>query len=90
VFYKSKDGTNVSMFITHKKGIELNGNNPCFVFGYGGFNISYTPEFRIDRAVFLEAGGIYCVPNLRGGGEYGEDWHMNGTKCKSKMYLMIL
>lgn len=84
VFYKSKDGTNVSMFITHKKGILLNGNNPCFVFGYGGFNISYTPEFRIDRAVFLEAGGVYCVPNLRGGGEYGEEWHMNGTKCKKQ------
>ncbi len=84
VFYKSKDGTNVSMFITHKKGILLNGNNPCFVFGYGGFNVSYTPEFRIDRAIFLEAGGIYCVPNLRGGGEYGEDWHMNGTKCKKQ------
>lgn len=84
VFYKSKDGTNVSMFITHKKGITLNGNNPCFVFGYGGFNISYTPEFRIDRAVFLETGGIYCVPNLRGGGEYGEEWHMNGTKCKKQ------
>ncbi|MBI3519779.1 MAG: S9 family peptidase [Bacteroidetes bacterium] len=84
VFYKSKDGTKVSMFMTHKKGIELNGNNPCFVFGYGGFNISYTPEFRIDRAVFLEAGGIYCVPNLRGGGEYGEEWHMNGTKCKKQ------
>jgi prolyl oligopeptidase len=84
VFYKSKDGTNVSMFITHKKGIALNGNNPCFVFGYGGFNISYTPEFRIDRAVFLEAGGIYCVPNLRGGGEYGEEWHINGTKCRKQ------
>lgn len=84
VFYKSKDGTKVPMFITHKKGIELNGNNPCFVFGYGGFNISYTPEFRIDRALFLEAGGIYCVPNLRGGGEYGEDWHMSGTKCKKQ------
>ncbi|HRG02216.1 MAG TPA: prolyl oligopeptidase family serine peptidase [Bacteroidia bacterium] len=84
VFYKSKDGTKVSMFITHKKGIELNGSNPCFVFGYGGFNVSYTPEFRIDRAVFLEAGGIYCVPNLRGGGEYGEDWHINGTKCKKQ------
>jgi prolyl oligopeptidase len=84
VFYKSKDGTNVSMFMTHKKGITLNGNNPCFVFGYGGFNISYTLEFRIDRAVFLEAGGIYCVPNLRGGGEYGEEWHMNGTKCKKQ------
>ncbi|MDF2451821.1 MAG: Family serine protease [Bacteroidota bacterium] len=84
VFYTSKDGTKVSMFITAKKGIELNGNNPCFVFGYGGFNVSYTPEFRIDRAVFLEAGGIYVVPNLRGGGEYGEDWHMNGTKCKKQ------
>lgn len=84
VFYKSKDGTKVSMFITHKKGLVLNGNNPCFVFGYGGFNISYTPEFRIDRALFLEAGGIYCVPNLRGGGEYGEDWHMSGTKCKKQ------
>ena len=84
VIYKSKDGTPVSMFITHKKGIVLNGDNPCFVFGYGGFNISYTPEFRIDRAVFLEAGGIYCVPNLRGGGEYGEDWHVNGTKCKKQ------
>jgi prolyl oligopeptidase len=74
----------VSMFITHKKGLELNGKNPCFVFGYGGFNISYTPEFRIDRALFLEAGGVYCVPNLRGGGEYGEDWHMSGTKCKKQ------
>lgn len=84
VFYKSKDGTKVSMFITHKKGIELNGSNPCFVFGYGGFNVSYTPEFRIDRAVFLETGGIYCVPNLRGGGEYGEEWHINGTKCKKQ------
>lgn len=84
VFYSSKDGTKIPMFITHKKGIELNGNNPCFVFGYGGFNVSYTPEYRIDRAVFLEAGGIYCVPNLRGGGEFGEDWHMSGTKCKKQ------
>jgi prolyl oligopeptidase len=84
VFFTSKDGTKIPMFITHKKGIELNGNNPCFVFGYGGFNISYTPEFRIDRAVFLEAGGIYCVPNIRGGGEFGEEWHMNGTKCKKQ------
>lgn len=84
VFYKSKDGTKISMFITHKKGITLNGNNPCFVYGYGGFNISIAPEFRIDRAVFLEAGGIYCVPNIRGGGEYGEEWHLNGTKCKKQ------
>ncbi|MFL5752745.1 MAG: prolyl oligopeptidase family serine peptidase [Bacteroidia bacterium] len=84
VFYTSKDGTKIPMFITHKKGIELNGNNPCFLFGYGGFNISYTPEFRIDRAVFLEAGGIYAVANMRGGGEYGEDWHKAGTKCKKQ------
>lgn len=81
VFYNSKDGTKISMFITHKKDLVITGNNPCFVFGYGGFNISYTPEFRIDRALFLEAGGIYCVPNIRGGGEYGEEWHKNGTKC---------
>jgi prolyl oligopeptidase len=84
VMYTSKDGTKISMFITSKKGIELNGNNPCFVFGYGGFNVSYTPEFRIDRAVFLESGGIYCVPNLRGGGEYGEVWHLSGMKCNKQ------
>ena len=84
VFYKSKDGTKIPMFIIHKKGLVLDGNNPCFVFGYGGFNISLTPEYRIDRAVFIEAGGIYCVPNIRGGGEFGEEWHMNGTKCKKQ------
>ncbi len=84
VFYKSKDGTNFSMFITHKKNLVINSNSPCFVFGYGGFNISMSPEFRIDRAVFLEAGGIYCVPNLRGGGEYGEEWHKAGTKCSKQ------
>lgn len=84
IFYPSKDGTKIPMFITHKKGLEINEQTPCFVFGYGGFNISLSPEFRIDRAVFLEAGGIYCVPNLRGGGEYGEDWHKAGTKCKKQ------
>ncbi|MBA3663864.1 MAG: S9 family peptidase [Bacteroidetes bacterium] len=84
VFYPSKDGTKISMFITHKKGLVMNEKTPCFVFGYGGFNISYGPEFRTDRAVFLEAGGIYCVPNLRGGGEYGEEWHKAGTKCKKQ------
>jgi prolyl oligopeptidase len=81
VSYPSKDGTPISMFITHRKDLAINENTPCFVFGYGGFNISLGPEFRIDRALFLEAGGIYCVPNLRGGGEYGEDWHKQGTKC---------
>ncbi|MDO9001443.1 MAG: prolyl oligopeptidase family serine peptidase [Bacteroidota bacterium] len=84
IFYPSKDGTKIPMFITHKKGLVINEQTPCFVFGYGGFNISLSPEFRIDRAVFLEAGGIYCVPNLRGGGEYGEDWHKAGTKCKKQ------
>ncbi len=83
-FYPSKDGTRIPMFVTHKKGIEMNENTPCFVYGYGGFNISLGPEFRIDRAIFLEAGGLYCVPNLRGGGEYGEEWHKAGTKCKKQ------
>jgi prolyl oligopeptidase len=84
VFYTSKDGTKIPMFIMHKKGLILNGENPCFVYGYGGFNISLTPEFKIDRALFLEAGGIYCVPNLRGGGEFGEEWHVAGTKSKKQ------
>jgi prolyl oligopeptidase len=84
VFFNSKDGTTIPMFITHRKDIVPNESTPCFVYGYGGFNISLSPEFRIDRAVFLEAGGIYCVPNLRGGGEYGEEWHSAGTKCKKQ------
>ena len=84
VFFTSKDGTKVPMFITAKKGIKQDGNNPCFVFGYGGFNIFYAPEYRTDRALFLEAGGIYCVPGLRGGGDYGEDWHKAGVKCKKQ------
>ncbi|HTA63701.1 MAG TPA: prolyl oligopeptidase family serine peptidase [Bacteroidia bacterium] len=84
VFFTSKDGTKIPMFITAKKGVELNGNNPCFVFGYGGFNAYYSPEYRTDRALFLEAGGIYCVPGIRGGGDYGEDWHKAGVKCKKQ------
>lgn len=84
VFYKSKDGTEIPMFITHRKGLEINGNNPVFLFGYGGFNISYKPEFRIDRTVFLENDGIYCVPNIRGGGEFGEEWHMAGTQLQKQ------
>ncbi len=84
VFYTSKDGTKIPMFITHKKDLVLTGNTPCFLYAYGGFNISITPEFRIDRALFLEAGGIYAVANLRGGGEYGEEWHKDGTKCKKQ------
>lgn len=84
VFYNSKDGTKIPMFITMKKGTKLDGNNPCFLFGYGGFNISLTPEFRIDRSVFLENGGVYAVANLRGGGEFGEAWHKSGTLCQKQ------
>jgi prolyl oligopeptidase len=84
IFYTSKDGTKIPMFITHKKDIKLDGTNPCFLFGYGGFNSYYSPEFRIDRAVFLENGGIYAIPGLRGGGDYGEDWHKAGIICKKQ------
>ncbi len=80
VFYRSKDGTRVPMFITHKKGIELDGSNPTYLYAYGGFNISLTPRFSTSRLVWLEMGGVYAQPNLRGGGEFGEDWHMAGTK----------
>ncbi|HEU4718794.1 MAG TPA: prolyl oligopeptidase family serine peptidase, partial [Bacteroidia bacterium] len=84
VFCTSKDGTKVPIFITHKKGIKMDGNNPCFLFGYGGFDLHYAPEFRTDRAVFLEAGGVYAVANMRGGDEYGEKWHLAGTKCNKQ------
>ncbi|MBD2482428.1 prolyl oligopeptidase family protein [Planktothrix sp. FACHB-1365] len=84
IFYPSKDGTLIPMFITAKKGIELNGNNPTILYGYGGFNISLTPSFSISRLVWLEMGGIYAIANLRGGGEYGEDWHQAGIKLKKQ------
>jgi prolyl oligopeptidase len=84
VFYTSKDGTKVPMFITHKKGIELNGKNPTMLYAYGGFSISLTPSFNTSRIVWLENGGIYAQPNLRGGGEYGEKWHMAGTKMNKQ------
>lgn len=80
VFYRSKDGTRVPMIITYKKGIVLNGKNPTLLYGYGGFNVSLTPAFSTSNIILLEHGGIYAVPNLRGGGEYGETWHRAGTK----------
>ena len=84
VFYTSKDGTKIPMFITSKKGLVLDGNNPCFLFGYGGFNSYYPPDFRIDRALFIENGGVYAIPGLRGGGDYGEAWHKAGIKCNKQ------
>jgi len=84
VFYTSKDGTKIPMIITYKKGIELNGKNPTILYGYGGFNISLTPSFSIANAVWLEQGGVYAVPNLRGGGEYGKAWHDGGTQLKKQ------
>ena len=84
VFYTSKDGTEIPMIITHKKGIELDGTHPTMLYGYGGFNISLTPSFSTANTVWLENGGIYAVANLRGGGEYGKEWHDAGIKMKKQ------
>nr|WP_238387632.1 prolyl oligopeptidase family serine peptidase [Pararcticibacter amylolyticus] len=84
VFYKSKDGTRVPMIITYKKGIKLDGSNPTLLYAYGGFNISLTPSFSTSNIILLEQGGIYAVANLRGGGEYGEKWHVAGTKLQKQ------
>ena len=84
VFYSSKDGTKIPMFITHKKGLKLDGNNPTYLYAYGGFNVSLTPSFSISNLVWMEMGGIYAVPNLRGGGEYGEEWHQAGMKANKQ------
>lgn len=80
IFFDSKDGTRVPMFIAHKKGLELNGHNPTLLYAYGGFNISLTPGFSISRLQWMEMGGVFAMPNLRGGGEYGKEWHKAGTK----------
>lgn len=84
VFYDSKDGTRVPMFITHKKGIKLDGNNPTYLYAYGGFNASMTPSFSVSLLVWMEMGGVYAMPNIRGGGEYGEEWHQAGMKDKKQ------
>jgi prolyl oligopeptidase len=84
VFYNSKDGMKVPMFIVHKKGLELNGKNPTMLYAYGGFGVSLSPNFSTSRLVWLENGGVYAQPNLRGGGEYGEKWHQAGTKMNKQ------
>ena len=84
VFFQSKDGTRIPMFLTYKKGMKKNGKNPVFLYGYGGFNISLGPGFSAIRVSFLEQGGIYAQVTLRGGGEYGEEWHLAGTKMQKQ------
>ncbi|WP_260706636.1 prolyl oligopeptidase family serine peptidase [Edaphobacter flagellatus] len=84
IFYSSKDGTQVPMFISHKKGLALDGTNPTLLYGYGGFNVSLVPEFSSSNLLWMEMGGVYAQPSLRGGGEYGEAWHEAGTKLKKQ------
>lgn len=84
IFYTSKDGTKVPMFITHKTGLKLDGSNPTLLYGYGGFSIPLTPSFAVTRVAWMEMGGVYAMANLRGGGEYGEDWHKAGTKLQKQ------
>lgn len=84
VFYRSKDGSRVPMFLSHKKGLVLDGTNPTYLYGYGGFNASLTPGFSPSSLVWMERGGVYAVANLRGGGEYGEEWHLAGMKLNKQ------
>ncbi|MBT8075705.1 MAG: prolyl oligopeptidase family serine peptidase [Gammaproteobacteria bacterium] len=84
VFYNSKDGTRVPMFIAHRTGLQLNGDTPTLLYGYGGFNVAVTPRFSISRLAWMEMGGIFALANIRGGGEYGDDWHKAGTKLQKQ------
>jgi prolyl oligopeptidase len=84
VFYNSKDGTRIPMMITHRKGIIMDGTNPTMLYGYGGFNVSQTPGFSTTTAMWLKLGGVFALPNIRGGGEYGESWHLAGTKMNKQ------
>jgi prolyl oligopeptidase len=84
VFFPSKDGTRIPMFVTHRKGLKLDGSNPVYLYGYGGFGVSLTPNFSPAHGVWMERGGVYAVANLRGGGEYGEEWHQAGSKLKKQ------
>ncbi|PLX12777.1 MAG: S9 family peptidase, partial [Marinilabiliales bacterium] len=84
VFYKAKDGIKIPMFIVHKKGLKLNGKNPTLLYAYGGFNQSYTPYFKEDKLIWLENGGVFALANIRGGGEYGENWHKAGIRLNKQ------
>jgi prolyl oligopeptidase len=84
IFYSSKDGTKIPMFLVHRKGMQKNGDTPTLMYSYGGFNIPMLPAFKIERLVFIENGGLFVVPCIRGGGEYGEDWHQAGTGLKKQ------
>jgi prolyl oligopeptidase len=85
VFFNSKDGTRVPMFLTYRKGLRKDGSNPMILYGYGGFDASLTPTSRLTRR-WLQMGGVYAVANLRGGGEYGEEWHLAGRSCASRTF----
>lgn len=89
VFYTSKDGTKVPMFIVYRNGLKLDGNNPCYLYAYGGFQVSLAPWFNPAAIMFMEQGGVYCVANLRGGLEYGEEWHKGGMLDKNRTFSMI-